>query len=173
MTTLRSAKAGTHDVRAHQHLFVAQSVGYGGEVGLGVGDAHILGLAAVNTVTQLPATHGLPATLAGMPVKARMALPTGGDGAGNDALPDLVTGDGAAQLFDDADGFVTNDQARSHRILTLENMDIGTADRRGGNAEQGVCRPDVRNGALLEFDLTGFDEHGCAHGAHNSSLTRQ
>ena len=54
---LRPREAGRHDVGAHQHLLVGQPVGYRRQVGHGVGDQHVFGLAAVDRVAEAPAAE--------------------------------------------------------------------------------------------------------------------
>ncbi|MNP21976.1 hypothetical protein D3C76_1146190 [compost metagenome] len=48
-------KTGGHDVRAHQHLLVTEPVGNRAQIGKGVRYQHVLGLAAVDDVAELPA----------------------------------------------------------------------------------------------------------------------
>src|SRR5690554_2444263 len=44
---LRTLESGGHDVRAHQHLLVGQTIGNRRQVGLGIGHQHVLGLGTV------------------------------------------------------------------------------------------------------------------------------
>src|SRR5690606_1423109 len=134
---LGPGKAGGHDVRAHQHLFVAQAVRYGGQVGLGVGNQYVLGLGTVDAVAKTPSTHGFvavaaaAAVLRGQAVLAGIGGEAGADGAGDDPLAFLVALYVAPELLDDADRFMTDRQAAGHRVLTLEDVYIGAADGGG------------------------------------------
>src|SRR3712207_8441260 len=60
------------------------------------------------------------------------------------------------------------------RVLALQDVDVGAADRRRRDAEKGVRRADLGNGSLLELDPAGFDEDGGAHrrGARDRKSTR-
>ena len=44
------------------------------------------------------------------------------------------------------------------RIFALEDVDVGAADRRGGDADQRIERADVRDRLLVEHDAAGLDE---------------
>ena len=60
---LRAGEAGRHDVGAHQHLLVGETVRHRRKVRHGVGHEHVLGLAAVDGVAEAPAAQRLPAVL--------------------------------------------------------------------------------------------------------------
>src|SRR6185437_698537 len=70
------------------------------------------------------------------------------------------------------DRLVTDGQALGDRILALENMDVGAADRRRGDADQRIERPDLGNRLLVEHDAVRFDEdrgfHLLRHGGHSN-----
>jgi hypothetical protein len=48
-------------------------------------------------------------------------------------------------------------------------MDVGAADRRGGDAHECVERADIRHRLLVEHDPPGLDEHGGSHLGHEVS----
>ena len=100
-------------------------------------------------------------------VEAGEALAAGRDGADDDALPTLVAGHARPQLLDHADRLVADDAAALDRVLALEDVDIGAADRRGGDPDQRVARPDLRHRLLVEDDTARLDEHGRLHRAHH------
>ena len=52
------------------------------------------------------------------------------DGAGDDPLPFAIADDLRAQLLDDADGLMADDQAFANRIFAAQDMDVGAANRR-------------------------------------------
>ena len=75
-----------------------------------------------------------------------------------------------AELVDDADRLVADDAARRHGILALEDVDVGAADRRRGDADQGLTGPDVRHRLVVENDASGCGEN-C--GFHDGPFLRQ
>ena len=83
------------------------------------------------------------AVLRAAAAEARVAVAARRDGAGDDALALAVALHGATELLDDADRFVANGQARRDRILALQDVDVGAADRRGGDADERVERADI------------------------------
>ncbi len=167
---LRTAETGAHDVGAHQDLLVTEPVRHRGQVGLGVGNAHVLRLAAIDRVPQLPAPHGLATALTGDAFLARVALPAGGNGPRDYTLAHRVAGHRAPQLFDHPDGFVPDDAPGLHGILALEDMNIGPADRGGRHPQQGIRRPDLRDGPILNLDPTRLDENRRLHRTHAGLL---
>ncbi|MNY34189.1 hypothetical protein D3C86_1685110 [compost metagenome] len=61
LAPLRAGKTGGHDVRAHQHLFVAQAVGNRAQVGQRIRHQHVFGLTAIDGIAELPAAGCLEA----------------------------------------------------------------------------------------------------------------
>jgi hypothetical protein len=94
----------------------------------------------------------------------------GADGAGDDALALGVALDRRPQLLDHADRLVPYRQAARNGILALEDMDVGAADGRRRDADQGIHRTDVRDRFLLEHDPSGLDEDGGFHLRHVSPV---
>lgn len=98
--------------------------------------AHVLGLGAIDLVAEDPATgramriHAAPAIFA---ASARR------DARDQHMVAGVERGDAAADLFDDADALVPQDAPRSAtRHVTLEDMQIGPADRRLDDTNQCV-----------------------------------
>lgn len=54
-----------------------------------------------------------------------------------------------AKILDHADGLMTHRKSTSHRVLTLQDVHIGAADRGRRDAEESVRGTDRRNGLLL------------------------
>jgi hypothetical protein len=102
-------------------------------------------------------------------LEAGETLAAGGDGADDDALPDLISRHARSQLLDHADRLVADDAAALDRVLALEDVDIGAADGRGGDPDQRVARPDLGHRLVVEDDATRLDEHGRLHPAHDRS----
>jgi len=172
---LGASETGGHDVRTHQHLLVGQRVRHRRQVGLGIGHQHVFGLSAVDGIAESPAAHGLvamagaAAILSGQAVLAGVGGEAGADGAGDHPLAFLVALHVAAQLFDDAHRFVTDGQAGSDRVFTLENVDIGAADGGRGDAQQRIVGTNLGDGLVLQFDAARLDEHGGFHHGHGAT----
>ncbi|MNE57161.1 hypothetical protein D3C80_1521110 [compost metagenome] len=56
--SLGPGKAGGHDVRAHQHLFVAEAVRYRAQIGQRIRHQYVFSLATIDDIAELPATGG-------------------------------------------------------------------------------------------------------------------
>ena len=99
-----------------------------------VGHEQVLGLRAVDGVAEAPAADGLVAgavaALREVAGQAGVALAARRDGADEDALADLVAGHAGAELLDDADRLVADDQPGPDRVLALDDVEVGAADRR-------------------------------------------
>ncbi len=109
--------------------------------------------AAAATGDQIAAVLGRHAIL------RRVAVEVGADGSGNHALAFLVALHRAAELDDDADRLMANRQAFFHRILALEDVDVGTANGGGGDLDQRVIGADIGNRLVGDLDTTGFNEN--------------
>jgi hypothetical protein len=88
-------------------------------------------------------------------VEARVALAARRDRADDHALADLVAGHARAQLRDDADRLVTDDQPRLHRVLALQDVDVRAADRRRRDRTSASPGADLRHRPLLQLDAAG------------------
>ena len=58
---------------------------------------------------------------------------------------------------------MADDEAGRDRVLALEDVHVGAADRRRRDSQERVARTDVRNAAFLKLDLAGADEDGRFH----------
>ncbi len=121
---------------------------------------------------QLPAVARPGPVLGCLAALAGVAEAAGGDGAGNHALALGKARHGRSQLLDDAYGLMADGQAAGHRIFALEDVHVGAADGRGGDAEQRIEEADVRNRLVVEDDAPRLDENGGFHPAHIASLRR-
>ena len=100
---LRRRDAGRGDVGEQNALLVAQVVGDLRQVRLGVGDAEILGLDAVDRVAEPPAADHLPVVLVAGALRLDVGLAVEAGAAGSDRadqhpVADLVAGDRVAEL---------------------------------------------------------------------------
>ena len=113
---LGAAEAGRRDVGEQDHLLVGEVVRDLGEVRLRGWNEQVFGLRAIDGVAEPPAADRLVAAavaaLARLPGEARAALAARRDRADEDALADLVAGDAGAELVDDADRLMADDEAR-------------------------------------------------------------
>ena len=171
-----AAEAGRGDIGQEHDLLIADAIGDRREVGLGGRDEDVFGLATVDGVAEAPAAHGFVAAavaaLAEVAGQAGAALAARGDRRDEDALTDFVAGDARAELVDDADRLVADDQARADRILALEDVDVGAADRGRRDADDGLADPGSRTRHGLDADVAGAVEDGRAHRLGDSGLGR-
>ena len=82
-----------------------------------------------------------------------MALAAGGDRADEHALADLVADDAGAELVDHSDRLVPDDQARSDRVLALQDVDVRAADRRQRHADDGLAGTRMRPWDDVDTDV--------------------
>src|SRR5262249_50118345 len=62
------------------------------------------------------------------------------DGAGDDPLPDVIEVlEPCAELLNDTDRFVPDDEARPYGVLAAHDMDISATNRRRRDAEHGFA----------------------------------
>lgn len=52
-----------------EHVLIRQILRYPGEIGCGIRNEHVVGLAAVDGIAQAPASHGLAAALRGLAIQ--------------------------------------------------------------------------------------------------------
>ena len=160
----RAAKASRHDVRTHQHLFVGQTVRHGRKVGHRIRHQQVFRLRAIDRIAKSPATHGLPpgvvltAALRMKAAKRGVRRARGRNCPCDYALALAITGNGRAQFLDDPHRFVAHRQSPFDGIFALEDMYVGTADGRGGYADQRIEWSDVGHPFLVKYDASGFNE---------------
>ncbi|MCY1413455.1 hypothetical protein D3C76_329790 [compost metagenome] len=99
-------------------------------------------------------------------------MPAGGDGACDDPLPFAKALHLCAQFLDDADRLMPDRQAGGDRVLTAQDVHVGTADRGGGDTNQGVARADFRNRLVFQDNPVFFDEYRSFHAGHGTASTR-
>src|SRR6185437_16910944 len=94
-----------------------------------------------------PADRFVPVAVAALglvPAEAGQALAARRNRADKDAVADLVPGDARAQLFDDADRLMADDQPGPNRVFAPDDVQVGAADRRERDADHRLPRPGVR-----------------------------
>src|SRR5438046_2402435 len=103
----------------------------------------------MNRIAEAPAADRFIAfamsTLRLMARETRQALATRRDGADQNPIADLISTDPRAELVDDADCFVSDDESRANWILSLDDVEIGSAD--GGHRNFDDRLADSRMGA--------------------------
>jgi hypothetical protein len=155
--------------RAHQDLLVTEAIRNGSKVGHGIGNEQVFRLRPVDRIAEAPSAQGLeavprPGTVLGVAAaQAGHAMPARGDGAGDDALALAIASHAGSELLDHADGLVSDRQPPRDGIFALQDVDVRSANRRGGHADQGVERPHVGHGFFIEGNPVGLDEYGSLH----------
>src|SRR5262249_33505625 len=100
-------------------------------------------------------------------VRARVV---GSEEGADDELTWLDRGYGASDLLDNPAVLVTHRCRLGHLLHASVGPEVRTADARGREVDDGVCRvEDLRVGTLFEADIAGLVEDG---GSHGSSLRR-
>src|ERR1043165_7166470 len=167
LTRLGAADSGRRDVGEQHDLFIGQIVRNLREVRLRVRNEEVLGLCAVDGVAEAPAAEWLAViavtALRVVPGETRMTLAAGRDGADQDAIADLVAGHAGAELRDDAARLVSEDEPRFDRILTADDVQVGAADRRGGDLDQRFAGAGTRARNFLDADVADAMKNGSAH----------
>ena len=120
------------------------------------------------------ARHQVAAVLRGRAVLRGVGVEVGADGAGNDALAFRVALHGAAELFNHADRLVANRQPLGYRVLALEDVHVGAANRRRGDADQRVVGANIGYRLVGQLDAARLDKNGgFHHGGHVSFLATE
>ena len=156
---LGPAEAGRHDVGAHQHLLVgrarpAPAPGWPSRraparTRPGSRRSCCRTSSRRSASSRAPCRHR-PASVAA--AQAGVAVAARRDGAGDHALALAVALHGRAELLDHADRLVADGQALGDRVLALEDVDVGAADRGGRDPHQRVERTDLGDRLLVEHD---------------------
>src|SRR5262249_22677510 len=151
---------------AHHDVLVGEAARDDGEIGFRVRHEQILRPGAVDGVAKLPAAQRA-AALRVRSVQAVEALPARGDGPDNHAVADRVQLlEPRAELGDDADGLVAQNQPGPHRVLASDDVDVRAADGRGRDAYEGLARAWVRTRNFLYLQsIFAAEDHGL-HGGH-------
>ena len=132
---------------------------------LGVGDARVLGLHAVDQVAEDPADPADRLAVGGHPALARPAAAARGDRGDEHAVALLQAADRGAGLDHRPDRLVAEDAALGHRRhVPLEDVQVGAADRRRVDLDDDVRRlADARVVGRLPRPLAGPAEDECLH----------
>lgn len=93
-----------------------------------------------------------------------IALPARRDRPDQHAIIDVVPGDAGAELRDDADRLMADDQPRPDRILTFDDMQVRPADGGRRDPDQRLARPGMRPRNVFHADVARAMEHRGAHG---------
>ena len=156
--------AGRQDVGQHQDLLVGHAGRH--RVGGRVGErhAHVLGLGAVDLVAEDPPAAAEALAVSSVPAEA--ARTARRDARDEHPVADLDRLDAGADCLDRPDRLVAEDPSVGHRgNVTLEDVQIGAADRDGVDADDrvGVAR-DRGLGYIFPSLLTGSVVHERLHG---------
>ena len=121
-------EAGRQDVAQHDQRLFVRAFGNRIKARVGVRDADVLGLRAIDLVAENPAAGRAMRIHAATAV---LALAAGRDAGDENAVAGTECGDAGADGIDDADAFMAEDAARcAGRDVAFEDMQVGAADRR-------------------------------------------
>jgi hypothetical protein len=98
--------------------------------------------------------------------KTTAALAARRDGPDQNAVANFVTGHARPQFLNDANRFVTDDQAGSHRILAAHNVQIRSANSRERDANDSLANPRVRPRHFFHPNVIHSPEYGGLHRVH-------
>src|SRR5690606_12604118 len=126
------------DVAQHDKRFFIRAFGNFVQAVVGVGDAHILGLRAVDQVAENPAAiFAMRVHL----LLAVFALAARGHAGNQNTIALLEIADPFSDFFDHADPFMPQDATGRHRRnVALQNMQVGPADGGACDADDGIGR---------------------------------
>ena len=142
-------EAGRQDVAQHHQRFFVRAVGNGIKAGIRIRDTDELGLRAVDLVAEDPAAgRAMREHL----LAAIFAFAAGADAGDQDMVSRFECGHGRPDLLNDADALMTqNATGRTSRDVTLEDVQVGPADRRFHDLDDGVRgRLDFRLRVILQ-----------------------
>src|SRR5690606_28039710 len=153
----RAEVAGGEDIREQDRLVVGDGVGNLDQADIGVGNTGLFRLQAIEAATGFrPAEKGgagLGAVRVGAIALGVIAGPavgavaTGNGGGDDHPVAHLQVAHIGAQGFDDADALVPEDSAWAHTAdAATDKMQVGTADGRGGQADNGI-------GGLMQYRI--------------------
>jgi hypothetical protein len=160
--------AGRQDVGQHEGFLVGHAVGDQVGRGVGVRDADVLGLGAVDPVPEHPA-----AALRALPVATLAAEPAGtarADAGDENPVARPEPTDAIADLVDGSHGLMAEDPARVHsRHVAGQDVQVGAADRRRVDPDDDIALVgDLRVRHLFPGLLAGTVIHERPHGCLRS-----
>ena len=159
---------GGGDVGQENDLLVGELVRDDGHVRLCVRHEQILRLRAVDRVAEPPAAERLTVVavpaLGVMAGQTGIALPARRDRAYEHAIANVVPGDAGAELRDDADRLMPDDQPRPDRVLPFDDMQVRPANRGRRDPDQRLARPGMWPRNVFHADVARAMEHRGAHG---------
>ena len=147
-------EAGRQDIAQHDKRIFVRARWNVIETGIGEGNANKFRLGAVDLVAENPAAIDAMRVHA---TTAIVAFSAGRDARHDYAIAGVKRGDCRADLVDHADAFVTENAAgRAGRHVTLEDMQVGAADRGLDDFDDGIRRRgDLRLRTILDGFLAG------------------
>jgi hypothetical protein len=158
-------EAGRQDVAEHHQRLFVRACGNRVEAGVRMRNAHVLGLRAVDGVAQDPAAGGAVRIHAAAAV---LALAARRDARDEHVVAGVERGHAGADGLDDAHALVPEDAARrAARHIALEDVQVGAADGRLADLDDGVARRlDLGLGMVFERFEAGAPVYECFHGSH-------
>jgi hypothetical protein len=157
-TAFGAVQSGRHDVWAHQNLLIAQHVGHRGQFGHRVRHAHEFRVAAIDRIAELPSPSRFPsvsrsgAILRMYAAKRCVAVTTGCDRPDDHPVAFLKPFNDGPELLDHAHRFMSESEALTDRVFAFKDVNIGSADRCRGHAQQCVQGTDIGHRLFVEND---------------------
>jgi len=99
-----------------------------------------------------------------MAFETGIALAAGSYGAKQHALAEAIAFDPRAKFMNDADGFVADGKACSHRIFFFDDVDVGAADGGEAYSDYGVVQTGAGDGFGFKAKLAFAAEYVGLHG---------
>src|SRR4029453_17987282 len=162
LATFRSGDSRGRNVRQQNHLFITQVIRNFREVRLRVRHQKIFRLRAVDGVTEFPAADWA-AALRPIAAQAVIALTARSDRTHQHTLANRVACEPDAEFVNHADGFMTNNETRFHRIFAFEDVQIRSAYRCQRYSDYSFARTRPWNGGLLDSNLIRPAKHERSH----------
>src|SRR6185312_9328710 len=155
--------AGGEDVGQHEDRLVAHAVGDPVGRGVGVRDADVLGLGAVDAVAEDPAAAFRALPVASLAAESAGSAPA--DAGDEHPVSRRQAVDVVTDLVDGAHGFVAEDPARTHLgHVAGQDVQVGAADRGRVDSNDHVAFVgDLRVGDFLPGPLAGAVVHERSH----------
>lgn len=144
------------DIGQQDHLLVGKQAGDFGEIRLRIRHEKIFGLRAIDRIAELPTADW---------AAALRQMAAGSDGADENSVPDSITGDSFAEFVDDSDRFMADHQSGPDLVLSLQNVNIGAANRCKGHADHRFTHSGRGNRHAFDGNIIRAAKHERPHGA--------
>src|SRR5690554_1635931 len=150
------------DVAEHHRSSRVHACSQGIQAVVGMGDAYILGLGAIDQMPQNPAAIPAMGIDAALTV---VATPAGGDAGNQHLVANLDVTYAVTHFFDHSDAFVAESATfRDRWHIAFQNVQVGAANGGMGDAHYGICGfLDCRLRLVFPAALTWPVKYQCFH----------